>query len=120
MTQEMIIPEPPSEDEVKEVVEEVVEEEENPHKEANGDDLSDLFTVPKQSDPDMRVDDLIDIDIERDVIDGDLSDITKVTNEDVMGKDVYAKKPKKVVRKLRRNNVPYQYVSPTRSIGGIR
>ena len=53
----------------------------SPTQEANGDDLSDLFTAPKDTDPDMRVDDLVSVDIEADILDGDLSDLMVVERE---------------------------------------
>ncbi len=56
-------------------------------REANGDDLSDMFVTPHKDDPDMRVDDLLRV-TEEDVFgDGgeDMSDMIEVSEEDIMG-----------------------------------
>ena len=52
------------------------------------DGLSDLFEVPKHDDLDMDVHDIVGMDVEGDVMDGDLSDLVDVSEEDVMGEDV--------------------------------
>ena len=74
-----------------------------PHPEDADMDTSDLFTVPDEDDHDMNIDDLVD---------GDLSDLTGVSQEDVMGRPPRPRKPK-----FRRTSKPY----PTQStMGGIR
>jgi hypothetical protein len=112
--------EPMGEQGDQEEVEQEAEPEESPTREANGDDLADLFAPPKATDPEMQTDDLVSVDLDRDVMGGDLSDLTRVTDEDVMGKP-FAPKPRKphikpnrrVVRTARRYNVPP-------SVGGIQ
>lgn len=58
-----------------------------PTKEANGDDLSDLFKSPSMTDPDMETADLFDVSEEDVFGDGgeDMSDLLDVPDEDVMG-----------------------------------
>lgn len=55
--------------------------------ESDRDDMADLFEVPEPEDHDMQYDDLLDVEDE-DVFGGDsnLSDLTSVSREDVMGK----------------------------------
>jgi hypothetical protein len=103
----------------QEEVEQEAEPEESPTREANGDDLADLFAPPKATDPEIQTDDLVSVDLDRDVMGGDLSDLTRVTDEDVMGIDWGKPKPKpvrRIVRRVRRTSK--QYNSP--SLGGIR
>lgn len=60
-----------------------------PKPEDSGDDLSDLFTVPKPDDSDMRTDDLVSLDTDTDVLDtdedGTYGQLLDVTDEDIMG-----------------------------------
>ena len=70
-------------------------------------DLADLFSVPAPEDNDMYVDDLIESPGE-----DDMSDLTRVTNEDIMG----TPRKRKVTRRFIRTNKPY---NPT-SLGGMR
>jgi len=90
--------------------EEAVEERvtpDSPTKEANGDDLADLFRTPKETDPDMRIDDIVAVDLEDDIMDGDLSDLVDVTEEDIMGPAPEPRrKDRKVVRRAQRTR-PY-------------
>ncbi len=83
------------------------------------DGLSDLFVV----DEDPDTDDLVSVDIENDIIDGDLSDLTEVSEDDILGDelgqtdldyhpDLPRRKP--VVRQRR---LPARYVPPTRAGG---
>ena len=85
--------------------------------EANGDDLSSLFEVPKSTDPDIDTRDLFELDLVDDVQGGDLSDLVDVTEEDIMGEDwdkpKPPPKPRRVIR-YQRTSRPY----PT-SLGGI-
>jgi len=81
--------------------------EEAPEKPKN--DLSDLFEVPSETDNDMEVDDLFELDDY-----DDLSDLTRVTDEDIMGSPPKPKPRKVVYRRTGRH-----YTPPT-SIGGIR
>ena len=92
---------------------EVVEVEESPTKEANGDDLADLFEAPSEEDPEMQTDDLTDIDVEEDVIGGDMADLFDVSNDDVV--NGAKKRAKKKVIRVRRTALPYPY----RPIGGV-
>lgn len=88
----------------------------SPTREANGDDLADLFEVPDEDDPDMQTRDLLEIDVDEDIIDGDLSDITAVSREDIMGRPLNPKvKPKpRMIRRL-----PKRYVPPPSGMGGM-
>lgn len=61
----------------------------HPDAKKSSDGISDLFEL----DDDPDTDDLISVDMEHDIIDGDLSDITDVTEEDVMGEDIYGQSP---------------------------
>ena len=73
------------------------------------DELADLFEVPQPEDNDMVTDHLLDIDE-----DDDLSDLTSVSQEDVMGTPLgESKKRYRVVP--RRVNAP----PPPTSLGGI-
>ena len=59
------------------------------------DDMTDLFEVNREELTDTE--DLVSVDIKKDIIDGDeegtLDDITQVTEEDVMGDDLYGQSP---------------------------
>lgn len=63
--------------------------ESRPEAKKSSDGISDLFEV----DSDNDTDDLLKVDIEKDIMDGDLSDITEVTEEDIMGDDIYGQSP---------------------------
>ena len=78
-------PIPPEEVEEGEVEE--VEEVEESVKYDDG--LSDLFATPKLDDPDMDFSDVVGVDMEEDIMDGDLSDLVEVTEEDIMGEDIH-------------------------------
>lgn len=113
-------------EEVVEIVEEVAEEPSST-KEANEDDLSDLFRVPKRGDPDMKVDDLVSVSEEDIYGEGgaDMSDLTEVSDEDIMGEANVPTPPpqpvvtRRIIRKVRRTSKPYQRTPPT-SMGGLR
>ncbi len=109
-------PELPDELEIEQPVEEVIVEE-TPTREANGDDLDDLFKVPSREDPDMRIDDVVSVSEEDVFGEGgeDMSDLLEVSDEDIMGEDwgeptpaPQPTQPKHVViRKVRRTSKPY-------------
>ena len=94
-------------EEVEEVPEEVVEQE--PEEE---DELSDLFATPQPGDNDIKTDHLFNMGGE-----DDMSDLTEVTDEDVMGEA--PEPPRRVIRRVRRTNKPY-YGTPPSSMGGMR
>lgn len=103
---EILLPKPPEAQE-----EEVVEEQ--PEKTEHPEDV--MFEVPQEDDNDIRTDDLFEID-EEDLDpgdEGDLSDITRVTNDDLMGGPLIRRSPRKPKRIIRRYNPP-----PT--MGGLR
>ncbi len=107
-----ITPVPVPEEVIEQPEEEVdvgEEEEEKPKVRINaGDDMSDLFEGPSPDDEDMDTDDLFEVDVEDDVMGGNMDDLFDVTNEDIMG---YGPKPKP---KLARRTRPYRrYVPPT-------
>lgn len=52
-----------------------------PEAQEYSDGLSDLFEVGNED----NGDDLLSVDIEKDIIDGDLADLTEVSEEDIMG-----------------------------------
>ena len=70
--------------------------------------LDDLFEVPDEDDNDMYVDDLIAVDEE-----GDLSDLTRVTEEDIMGSP-----PRPRPSPVRYRRTGRRYIPPT-SMGGV-
>lgn len=72
------------------------------------DELADLFEVPQSEDNDMATDHLVDIDEEE-----DLSDLTTVTNEDIMGSPPIVRKRKASPRKVALRHPP-----PT-TLGGV-
>ena len=82
-----------------------------PKPEAPKNELSDLFEVPGEDDNDMYVDDLFEVDEEDLDMEDDLSDLTSVSREDVMGK-----KPTPRPQRFRRTQQPYS--GPT-SMGGV-
>lgn len=96
----------------------VAGEEESPTREANGDDLSDLFEPPSPDDPGMDTDDLFEV-TEEDVMgdDPDMSDLLDVSREDIIGSRPMLKRPRRRVRKIPHVVRPYE-VPPT-SLGGI-
>lgn len=112
---------------VEEATTEEIAVEESPTREANGDDLDDLFRAPSREDPDMRVDDIVAVSEEDVFGEGgeDMSDLLEVTDEDIMGEEwgeptppPQPPQPKRmVVRKVRRTGK--QYPPPT-SIGGLK
>jgi len=73
------------------------------------DELDDLFEVPQPEDNDMATDHLVDIDEEE-----DLSDLTTVTDEDIMGSPPVVRK-----RKERPRRVGIRREPPPTSIGGV-
>lgn len=91
-----------------------------PEAKKSKDGISDLFEVDDNPD----TDDLVTVDMEADIIDGDLEDLTEVTEEDVMGDELgqteldYKPTPqRRPVSRPRR--IPVRY-NPPPSIGGIR
>lgn len=81
---------------------------EEPKAEQEGDDMSDLFEVPEETDNDMEVDDLVEPPDEE-----SMDDLVSVSNEDIMGE---APKPKVKSQQFRRTN--RRYVPPP-SLGGM-
>jgi len=85
------------------------------------DGISDLFTVDDDDlDAGEGVDDLVEVDMERDILDadegtGDLSDLVDVTDEDIMGNEEYGQRPSKPASQQRRsrNRIPSRYQPPT-------
>lgn len=73
-------------------------------------DVDDLFEVPQLEDNDMRTDHLIDIDDPE-----DLSDLTAVTQEDVMGTPPKQKPKYRLVRRPIR-----RYPPPPTTVRGIK
>ncbi len=77
------------------------------------DSLADLFEVPQEEDNDIRVDDLFELPD-----DEDISDLTSVSDEDVMrGEPVPGARSKRKVRYVRRTSKGY---NPPPTMGGIR
>jgi len=84
-----------------------------PEAEKPKNDMSDLFEVPQEEDNDMYTDDLFELD-EEDVGDEEsLADLTRVTEEDIMGAPPRSKRPERPQRTQR----PY---TPPTSMGGTR
>jgi len=79
----------------------------SPTREANGDDLSDLFEGVDDEDLDVNIDDLVDVDEEDIFGEGgeDMSDLIDVSFEDIMGEPP---KPR-MQRVSRRNQLLHQY-----------
>jgi len=75
------------------------------------DELSDLFEVPQPEDNDFYIDDLFELDG-----DDDLSDLTSVSNEDVMGPPPRVVK-RKTTPRVRRASRRY---APPPSVRGIQ
>ncbi len=84
-----------------------------PEAEPPTNDMSDLFAVPESEDNDMYIDDLFETDDEEIDMDEDLSDLTSVTREDIMGAPPKPKPPVRYVRTTKK------YIPPT-SVGGLR
>lgn len=76
-------------------------------------DMSDLFEVPEPTDNDMETDDLVEYEDEDLDMDDDLSDLVRVSNEDIMGR----RPVKKMKPKFRRSNKVYR-TPPT--LGSMR
>jgi len=72
------------------------------------DELADLFEVPKSEDNDMTTDHLVDVDEEE-----DLSDLTTVTEEDIIGS------PPAVRKKKYRIARPTRQSPPPTTLGGV-
>ena len=77
--------------------------------------MGNLFEVPQPEDNDMYTDDLFELPGENMEYEDDLSDLTTVTKEDIMGR-VPVRKPK-LSQRLQRTNKPYY---PPTSLGGMR
>lgn len=73
------------------------------------DELADLFEVPQPEDNDMVTDHLVELDEE-----DDLSDLTEVTREDIMGTPPVKRVPKRRLKRTGRH-----YPPPPTSIGGV-
>ena len=92
--------------------------------EANGDDLDDLFRGISPDAPDIATDDLVRID-EEDVFGPggeDMSDITEVSDEDIIGDDIEEPisppQPKhRIIRKFKRTSKQYP---PLTGMTGLR
>ena len=94
------------------------------------DDTADLFEV--DSEELVDTDDLVEVDIDKDILDADedgsFDDLTTVSNEDIMGDDMYGQSPldgpgtqeqkKKQVRIARQVYKPKPIIYPT--MGGMR
>ena len=115
VVEESPVPEPPS-----------TETEPSPTREANGDDLADMFRAPSMEDPDMQTDDLVRVSEEDVFGEGgeDMSDLLEVTEEDVMGEgwdepeSTPEPQPKRrIIRRVMRTNKRYD--TPT-SMRGMR
>lgn len=78
-------------------------------------DLSDMFAVPQPEDNDMDTRDLFEAPDEDVDMDEDLSDLTRVNNDDIMGRPP---RPRRVVQS-RFKRTSREYIPPT-SMGGMR
>ena len=106
---ELLRKSPEPEQEV-EIIEEVAPESEPVVEEAkHEDELADLFEVPEADDHDIYSDDLVETDEAE-----DLSDLTSVSREDVMGS-----RPKPKYRVIRRPRTSRRFVPPT-TLGGMQ
>lgn len=78
--------------------------------------LGHLFDVPHDEDNDMFTDDLVEL-YEEDVFGGssDMSDLTDVSKEDIMGKPVASRRRRKL---MKRTNRPY-IAPPPPTMGGM-
>lgn len=113
------MPEPsPESEEPEEVAYQPVPEPE-PKAEEKG-ELDDLFEVPQPEDNDMVTDHLVELDEE-----DDLSDLTSVSREDIMGEpypgvpSVEEEVPIQRLRRVKRTGRRY-YPTPPPSLGGLR
>jgi len=79
----------------------------HPHSE-----LDDLFAVPKPEDNDIYVDDLFEVEDQDVDLEDDLSNLTQVSNEDIMGRP-----PKSKAARYKRTGRSY---TPPTSMGGTR
>ena len=124
---ELSTPEPISEEEAQEQQEpeqggkwQWVGDNRRPEAQKVSDGISDLFEI----DDDPDTDDLVSVDIEKDIIDGDLSDLTEVSEDDILGDELgqsdldYHPEPPRRRPVLRPSRIPRRYVPPT-SAGGI-
>lgn len=93
------------------VDEEIIAREEAPKPKPKN-DMSDLFEVPQPEDNDIYSEDLVSLDVDTDVMGGDLSSLTAVSNEDIIGR------PPKPRYKIRRTGARRE--SPPVSFGGMR
>jgi hypothetical protein len=108
---EVIIEEASPEQEV-EIIEEVAPESEPVAEVAeHEDELADLFEVPQPDDHDIYSDDLVETDEAE-----DLSDLTSVSREDVMGSRPKSKAKYRIVRRPR---TARRFVPPT-TLGGMQ
>jgi len=92
-----------------------------PEAQESPDGISDLFEVPTDDD----TEDLVSVDIERDIMDGNLDDLTEVSEEDILGDEETGQVPleykpdaprRKVLPRYRRT--PTRYTPPA-SLGGM-
>jgi len=92
-----------------------------PEAQKASDGISDLFEV----DSDDDTSDLVSVDLEKDIIDGNLDDLTEVSEEDILGDEETGQVPlnyrpdaprKRVVPRSRRGVVT-RYVPPTSTRG---
>ena len=127
---ELPTPAPLSEEEAQEQLEseqggkwQWVGDSNRPEAQKVSDGISDLFEVDSNDD----TSDLVSVDLERDIIDGDLSDLTEVSEEDILGDDETGQVPleykpdmpkRRVLPRYRR--LPQRYVPPTsmQGLGG--
>ena len=99
-----------------------------PEKKPDYDDMSDLFNVSREEMLDTE--DVVRVDMDEDIIDADedgtLDSLVTVTNEDVMGDDLYGQSPldtsdvqeRKKRALLQRTRKPF-YPLATPQIGGL-
>ena len=99
---------------------------EQPEPAKKKDDMADLFNVDRNDLLDTE--DLIKVDMNRDIIDanseGDLSDLTEVTKDDVMGDEFYGQTPLDGGSVQRRQKAQPKYkltqpYTPPTQIGGL-
>jgi len=90
------------------------------------DDTEDLFKVDRNEL--LDTDDIVKVDMNKDILDanseGDLSDLTEVTKEDVMGDEFYGQTPLDGGSVQRRQKAQAKYklkqpYSPPTQIGGL-
>lgn len=91
-----------------------------PEAQEESDGISDLFRIEDEDD----TSDLISVDLEKDIIDGDLEDLTEVSEEDILGDEETGQVPldykpdlpkRKSLPRYRRT--PFRYIPPI-SMGG--